>query len=318
MKLAHISDLHLSTFYKESNLSKISFLLRYALNQGFDHLAITGDITDNADDSDFEIMRSLFKGFGILHADRLSLVIGNHDIFGGVLTAEDILTYPERCRNTNYYEKVESFVNHFHETFEKCLYKADKVHFPYVKAIEDVMITGLNSIAPYSSLKNPFASNGLVCQTQQIDLYDIFTRFASLFNKKVILIHHYFNKYKIKKKSLFTGIWGGIESQTMKLKKKNRLFTLFKQFDIDIVLHGHLHENKEYERRGIRFMNAGACLKGVKKNEMQINFINFDHQKTITEIHKIRTNTTDIIRFEVIKKQNVHKTELQLRDADLS
>ena len=48
MKIAHISDLHLNMFYKDSNLQKIKYLLKYAIAQKPDHIVITGDLTDNA------------------------------------------------------------------------------------------------------------------------------------------------------------------------------------------------------------------------------------------------------------------------------
>jgi len=53
MKIAHISDLHLNMFYKDSNLQKIKYLLKYAIAQKPDHIVITGDLTDNAGEKDF-------------------------------------------------------------------------------------------------------------------------------------------------------------------------------------------------------------------------------------------------------------------------
>ena len=94
MKIAHISDLHFSTFFKDSNLKSIKYLIKYILQTKADHIVITGDLTDNACSKDFEILRSLFRSYDILRGDRLSVVIGNHDIFGGLQTPEDILSFP--------------------------------------------------------------------------------------------------------------------------------------------------------------------------------------------------------------------------------
>ena len=81
MKIAHISDLHLNTIYS------------YSLENKADHLVITGDLTDNASEKDFEILRNLFRKNGLLNSERLSLVIGNHDIFGGLQSAEEIFFF---------------------------------------------------------------------------------------------------------------------------------------------------------------------------------------------------------------------------------
>ncbi|MHB1688154.1 MAG: metallophosphoesterase family protein, partial [Ignavibacteriaceae bacterium] len=59
MKIAHISDLHFTTFFKKSNYGSIQYLLEYALNHNADHIVITGDLTDNADKNDFLILRTV-------------------------------------------------------------------------------------------------------------------------------------------------------------------------------------------------------------------------------------------------------------------
>ena len=64
----------------------------------FDHLVITGDLTHNADYEDLEILRNLFQEYGLLNSERLSLVIGNHDIFGGPQAAEEVFQFPEKCK----------------------------------------------------------------------------------------------------------------------------------------------------------------------------------------------------------------------------
>ena len=57
MKIAHLSDLHFTNFFRKNNLEKIEYLLKYALRHDFDHLIISGDLTHNADPEDFEILR---------------------------------------------------------------------------------------------------------------------------------------------------------------------------------------------------------------------------------------------------------------------
>ena len=61
MKIFHISDLHLDRNYKKSNFDKTYNMLEEITGEGFDHLIITGDITENADSSSFELARNLLK-----------------------------------------------------------------------------------------------------------------------------------------------------------------------------------------------------------------------------------------------------------------
>lgn len=278
MRIAHLSDLHFTTFFKKSNLTGIEYLLNYAIEQDSDHIVITGDLTDNADEHDFLLLRQLFSKLGLLNSKKLSLVIGNHDIFGGVQTAEDIFTFPQKCRTVNFKEKVKLFYNYFKETFEDCTFISEDNIFPYAKVINDTLLVGMNSIAEYSTSKNIFASNGSVDLEQLNDTATILDNFHNNINTKIILIHHHFNKIRVKNKSSFGSFWQNIEKQTMKLRKKKRLFNLFKMYQVNLVLHGHFHETGEYIRKGVKFLNGGASVKGTVPGEMKINFVDIKQE----------------------------------------
>lgn len=126
MKIAHISDLHLNTLFTDSNLRKIKKLLAYINLQNPDHLVITGDLTDNADESDLGIIRKLLSRYDFLDGRKCSIIPGNHDIYGGPQKAEDLFTYPERCRKTDYNEVVSVFNNSLLELFDGCAYKSER------------------------------------------------------------------------------------------------------------------------------------------------------------------------------------------------
>ena len=79
----------------------------------------------------------------------------------------------------------------------------------------------------------------------------------------------------------------------MKLRKKKKLFQLFKMNKVDLVMHGHLHESIEYIRKGIRFLNAGGSITG-NEEELKINFLNVKNSLNV-EIHKIISNTGTVI-----------------------
>ena len=304
MKIAHISDLHFTTFFRKNNLDKIKHLLNYAIKFKFDHLVLSGDLTHNADQADFEILRNLFKEYSLLDSEKLSVVIGNHDIFGGPQTAEDIFLFPEKCRLVDYDKKVFEFGDYFSEAFQYCSDTKGGQYFPYVKKINDILIIGLNSIEKYSKLNNPFASNGKIYKDDYNFLANILNKYYIDFTKKLIIVHHHFNKIKVDKSKSGSSFWQNIEKQTMKLKKKKKLFQLFKMFNVDLVLHGHIHETGEYFRKGIRFLNAGSSVMGNNENELKINFINLNNSDINIETHKIILNTSTIVYDNINENNN--------------
>jgi 3',5'-cyclic AMP phosphodiesterase CpdA len=272
--IAHISDLHLSAEHKRFNLRRARRLLEEISRRRVDHVVVTGDIAADADRREFEIARGLFRNSGLLAPEKLSLVIGNHDVFGGVHMPEDILTFPRRCRQTDYGAQVDEFRGYFHETFEHCLYGSHAKPFPYAKVLGDVVLFGINSIAHYSAVKNPVGSNGDVGDGQYRRLRQLLEAPQLSGKRKIVLIHHHFHKYPSPAEGTLHSVWGAIERRTMKLHGKKRLLQLFRECGVALVLHGHVHLNGEYGRNGVQFLNGGGSLlesgKGIAFNLINI------------------------------------------------
>ncbi len=287
MIIAHISDLHLNTFYRDSHLKEIKNVLRYCKDHQVDHIVITGDLTDNASEVNLNILYKSLSKFGYHNSEKLSVIIGNHDIFGGLQKAEDIFSFPDRCRKTDYNNKIKSFNDIFASTFKDCIYLGESNSYPYAKIIGDVLFVGINSNAEYSTLSNPFASNGEVSLEQFNETAKILNDYSNFVKYKIILIHHHFNKLEGSKSFSSAGLWQNIERQTMRLRKKKRLITLFKEFNVDLVLHGHLHITEKYEKKGVKFLNAGGSIKSSNSNKLKINIISIGENTIRTEIKKI-------------------------------
>jgi 3',5'-cyclic-AMP phosphodiesterase len=260
MLIAHLSDLHICDKFKEENSEKTERIIERAVENGIDHLVITGDISDNADPKDYNTLRNILAKFNLLDASKTSIVIGNHDIFGGVRTALDVVNFPSRCRTTDYDEKVKQFVHHFSELFEQAYFPIKDKFFPYAKIISDTVFVGLNSIDRFSKLKNPFASNGKVGKEQKEGIKKIFENETYKNLQKIILIHHHFYKRGVEATASQNSLWNKIESFTLNLRGKKKLISLFNELEVNMVLHGHSHEVKEYFRKGLRFLNAGAVI----------------------------------------------------------
>jgi 3',5'-cyclic AMP phosphodiesterase CpdA len=220
------------------------------LAEGFDHLIISGDITENAD-TIMELGRKLLEKFGLLDSSKTTLIIGNHDIFGGVHFAEDVINYPSKCIATDYNKKVEHFEYYFRDTFYNSISAKKNTNFPFVKEFDDFALIGLNSIAKYSLMRNPMASNGAIGK-EQISSAAKIIKHSSFNNKRrIVIAHHHISKHKIHavRNTYPLGIM--IESQSIKLIKKKSIIKQFKAIDVDRVLHGHKHWNQQYERKGL-------------------------------------------------------------------
>ncbi|MFA5804970.1 MAG: metallophosphoesterase [Melioribacteraceae bacterium] len=273
MRIAHISDLHLCTKHKRENISKIKKLIQHALDNCAQHFVITGDISDNADEKDFIVFKEILKKFDLLRSDKTTIVIGNHDIFGGPQTAQDVFGFPTKCMNTNYHEKVAKFIDHFKELFENTIRPHDELFFPFVKEFKDVLLIGLNSNAEYSRFKNPFASNGHVSKIQKQFLKAILTKNEFKEKVKIVLTHHHFYPKDVPSHSSESTMWNKIEDYTMKLRGKKKLLKLFLESNVKLVLHGHSHEMKEYFREGIRSVNSGGSVDNNLKDEASLFLI---------------------------------------------
>lgn len=261
MRIAHLSDLHLSSDHFPERTDRFQQILRTCRDQSVDHLIITGDITNQARPKEFALARAILRDHGFLDPQRLTVTIGNHDIFGGPFYAEDVLTFPGTCRTTDYDAKVQEFARSFRETFEGCKYLSGSSIFPFVKIVQDAAFVGINSVARWSSLKNPLGSNGEVDDHQRKRLAEILS--SGMFEglRLFVLIHHHFHKVSEKEKGgALHRLWEAIESGTMKLRKKKPLFKLFREAQVDAVLHGHIHHHHHYERKKVRFHNAGGTM----------------------------------------------------------
>lgn len=278
MKLAHISDLHIDAQFLPENTEKTERLLLAAAESNVDHLLVAGDITHDAQIRDLGIFRNLLAKYDFLHPERLSLTIGNHDIFGGVHLVKELLHFPQRCKLANYQAKVQIFVNYFKEAFQNAIPLHNQDSFPFVKFMDNIMIIGLNSIARYSPIKNVAASNGHI-SAQDIQILKNLLYYKRLVGfTKIVLIHHHFFTRLNSVGDESNRFFDWIEGKTMKLAGRKRLIQIFKQHKVKLVVHGHVHSNKEYEFNSMRFLNGGGSLKDDVDGRMKLNLIEVDQQ----------------------------------------
>ena len=275
MRIAHLSDLHLSPDHYPERSDAFYEILHTCKTLSVDHIVITGDITNQARPKEFSHARSILQDCGFLDPAKLTVTIGNHDIFGGPYYAEDVLTFPGSCKKTDYHSKIKEFTDAFRETFKGCKYVAGASIFPFVKIIKDVALVGINSVAQWNTLSNPLGSNGEVEKHQLKKLDEIFSGEMLKGKTVLVLIHHHFNKLEAKKSSgHLERLWHAIESSTMKLRNKKKLFKMFRSAAVSKVLHGHVHHHHRYTRKDIKFLNAGGTMFANESGPRRFHLLN--------------------------------------------
>lgn len=319
-RIAHLSDPHINLKYHPSHLPRLRSLLRHALKEKkADHIIITGDLTSNADERDLLACRKLFEELDILHSNRLTLVIGNHDIFGGPHLADELLAFPGRCKVTAYKEKVQRFVEVFNECFTDTI-SVKKGVFPFIKLLDDTAILVLNSVAMYSNIKNPVGSNGEISTEDYKILEQLLQRdeVKGSRNRVVALHHHLFRR---KDRSQFThvpatnGLFDLIEQETLKLRGKKKLLKLLTKHNITAALHGHVHFTAEYQRKGIQCFNAaGAVFPLHSSMDLQYNLLHISKHGIENEVISKRINASNRssngIQSSSLTKNNIIKAPL--------
>jgi 3',5'-cyclic AMP phosphodiesterase CpdA len=273
MKIMHLSDLHLCAQHKPENIVKIEQLLKHAARMDTDHLVITGDISHNAQEDDFTCLRELLGKYNFLSQEKATMVIGNHDIYGGVYYAMDVIKFPAKCLNTDFSEKVNIFVHYFRELFRDTLQLNDSDPFPFVKILDNVLLLGINSIAPYSKLKNPMASNGFLSVADQEKINRCLKNGAHNDKIKIAVMHHHFKFNASIAADYNNRLLNFIEKHSLKLYGKKKVLKLFHKNNINLVLHGHIHSNNRYQVNAIDCMNGGGAIDDYMPDRPKYNLI---------------------------------------------
>lgn len=242
-------------------------MLEHALGHSqADHIILTGDLTSNAEARDLRSVRRLFESLGIMRSSKLTVIVGNHDIFGGPHLAEDVLSFPERCRTLDYNEKLAIFQDTFAELFADTITMSPQ-GYPFLKRVQEVCLMGFNSIAEHSNLQNPVGSNGTITSEAQEQARALMHHHAwrSAQTRIALLHHHTFRPKDISHLEIAdgisqSGIASRLEQLTLKLYGKRQLFKLLKFAKVDAVLHGHIHFTGAYTRDGIACLNGGGAV----------------------------------------------------------
>jgi 3',5'-cyclic AMP phosphodiesterase CpdA len=235
VKIAHLSDLHLLSLagvprrrflnkrmtgwanlrLKRSAIHRASYVRAIARDiraAGFDHVVITGDLTNLALESEFELVRDLLERELGLDAAQISLVPGNHDLY---------------TRGSLVSRRFERYLQPW-LTSDLPSLSADVAgaRFPVVKIRGGVAIIALSSAVP----RPPFVAAGELGGDQLQALARILAHPEVARRDVVLAVHH---PVVEPASSLHHYIEG--------LRDAPALLALLRTLPRGLVVHGHLH-----------------------------------------------------------------------------
>lgn len=285
-QIAHISDPHLSRQHYREHIKSFKMILRSLIHEGVDHIIISGDLVSTGNEDDYILTREILGNNNLLDSTKLTVVPGNHDIFGGPHRAMDVLSFPQHIRSVDYVRNKELFQNAFAETFEDVHRLNPTTLFPYLKVAGPFNILCFNSVLPWSLRKNPLGTNGGL-DDQQIEAIEQLIDSRLLDDRiSIAVLHHQFNDLT-QSDYENSNILTRIESSTMRMRRRRKIIKLFQSIGIRYVLHGHIHRNELYDRNGILFANGAGAVCDDPVKYLKYNMLSYTEGYCLVKIRQL-------------------------------
>jgi 3',5'-cyclic-AMP phosphodiesterase len=256
VKIAHISDLHISGKQDRRQLDHLDRLFAHFNIAGYDHLVISGDLSNSANPADWRIVREKLESHGLYHWDKTTVIAGNHDLIN--LEAEmrfyNALNPLPLVRKKAFERKLAEFCTFFQEliTGEKLGDQA----FPFIKIINypsvKIAFVALNSVYPWYPADNPLGARGVINpgQLRALGGENVLSSLRGCF--VIGLCHHAYRVYGTDSLIDQAFDW------TMELKNREEFLALMQLIHAKLVLHGHFHRFQSYTVNDITFINGGS------------------------------------------------------------
>ena len=263
MIISHISDIHLPITLKpnfrdllnkrlfgfinhSSNRKKIhdienvKMIFDDILKNPDGHTILTGDIVNLSLRSEFELASDFLGGY--FPKEKLSIIPGNHDYYVKCDYEDSMYMLRRYTENNTSYSQASPF--------------------PYLKLFNDIAIIGISTAV----VSPPLMSWGRVSKTQLDVIAEILRSLSKDNYFIVLLLHHPLHEFG------FLNFKG--------LLNKNSLIEVLKEFDINLILHGHLHteSQKKIFLNEVNVPCFGAPSTS-KENKGKLSFLKYDIDK---------------------------------------
>ncbi len=235
MRIAHFSDLHMLSlegvtlgrflnkrltgwamlrFHRKSvhKPAAVRAVADEVKRANIDHVAITGDLTNLALESEFDMVRGFIEKDLGLHADQVSVIPGNHDVYTRGSAAKR--RFEAYCGDWIKSDVPEFGVEHF------------GARYPYVKLRKNVAVIGMSTAVP----RGPLMAAGQFGAAQIDQLAKLLEHPEVKSRTKVILQHH--PAHNLRNRAI--AYLEGLHDSKHMLRTLNRL-------EHGLILHGHSH-----------------------------------------------------------------------------
>ncbi len=246
MRIAHLSDLHLLSLdgvsarrflnkrltgwlnlrLKRGSIHRASYvhaIAREIRRRDFDHVVVTGDLTNLALEGEFELAREVLEHELGFEPSRVTIGPGNHDL------------YTRGAASSRRFERY--FSPWLRSDLPELAVDVAGGRFPLVKLREDVAIVALSSAVP----RIPFVAAGELGREQLQALARVLAHPEVNRRMLVLVMHH----------PVVHG-WSDLKTHLEGLRDAAPLIGLLRQLEQGLLLHGHMH------RRIHRTLTTGA------------------------------------------------------------
>ncbi|HLK41485.1 MAG TPA: metallophosphoesterase [Polyangiaceae bacterium] len=262
MKIAHFSDLHLlalegvppSRFLnkrltgwvnlrlKRGSVHRSAYVRAIAdevARTGIDHVVVTGDLSNLALETEFELARSLFEGMG-LDASSLTVVPGNHDV------------YTRGSLRARRFEKY--FAPWLRGDLPDLSVDVGGARFPIVKLRGRVAVIALTSAVP----RWPFVAAGELGRPQLAALDRVLSHPEVAARTPILALHH-----------PPVHRWSRVKAHLEGLRDGDELLRLLARVGRGLVLHGHLHRRVQrvVSTQAGKLLQVGATSASLQHEE---------------------------------------------------
>jgi 3',5'-cyclic AMP phosphodiesterase CpdA len=177
-----------------------------------EHVVVTGDLTNLALETEYELVRELFERELALDPDRVTVVPGNHDLYTrGALTSRRFEAYLSR---------------YLRGDLPELAVDAGGGRFPVVKLRAGVAFIGLSSAVP----RAPLVAAGELGRAQLVALSRVLAHPEVAKRVPVVVLHH----------PIVHG-WSHVKARVEGLRDAPELLAALRVLSHGLVLHGHLH-----------------------------------------------------------------------------
>ncbi len=287
LRIAHISDLHLSVSKETERGGNFVELLESIRKHSCDHIVITGDIADDAVTEDLVYAREILAQFDFMNYEKLTVIPGNHDIYGASPSGDLSFTFVDLCSKIDIRANEKVFTEVFKEV------TGELNGFPFVKLIENVAFICVNSMFEWSIERNPEGSNGSI-SSHDLKVIDELLASEDVKNRcKIFLMHHHLSRTRDVHDAPAHNLWLKSISYKMDFYKPSRLLKVLKKHKVNLLLHGHTHYTGVYVRKGITCVNSSAASAPLYDG-MKRRYSIIDIPDTFDENENIMIQTVDV------------------------